>query len=205
MSTPDESCRIFTGAVRVGQQVSIYAFPAGRFGEWEDHDGERRHLGEQRTGMVACVEEIECPSSHDEHGWMPGRRVTFEDGTTWDGVDHALATWLGGVEPALADVKAASAAESEMHTHNEAMSAAYAAEGEFAEFHLHPVMDFNGEEMVAVHTPWEVEGDEPMMVTPEQAEAFALRLLREAQVVRLLRSGMVEVSDDCDDPTHTHG
>lgn len=196
--------RLLNGSVRVGQDVTVYVFPAGRFGQSETVNGMSVPLGERRRGVIAAVEPIDIPANDDESDWtMPGVRVTFDDNTVWDGVGHAFATWHGGVEPALADVKAAEAAEAHMHAHNEERHAAYMAEGFLADVELHPgTEDDSDEPTICIHMPWDDEDSEPLTVTPEQAEVFALRLLREATMVRLLRSGVVHVHADHDPDGH---
>lgn len=184
-----EMLTILSGAVRTGQQVTIYAFPAGRFGDFETGpDGNLVPLGAQRFGTVNAVESIDLPISDEQHEWTaPGVRVTFADGTIWDCVEHAVATWHGGAKPTLADLKSAEAMVEDTRERNAAEEAAYEAEGALTDFHVHPAVDEDGDHFIVVHTPFDEPDDEPIAITPEQAEQFALRLLRVAAMTRIGR------------------
>jgi hypothetical protein len=183
---------VLSGSVRTGQHVTIYAFPAGRFGDFEPSmSGPPQPLGANRTGSVERVEHIECPVGDGEQEWtVPGVRVTFTDGTQWDSVDHAVAHWHGGPRPTLADLKAAEALVDDMREQQDAAEAAYTAEGVLADFNIHAALAEDGEHVVVVHTPFDEPDDDPIAVTPEQAEQFALRLMQAAALARVGRQTM---------------
>lgn len=219
MHTPDQpdtapgqtpqDLTILSGAVRPGQQVTIYAFPAGRFGEFDlvdpaddttaDGASQRQPLGANRTGLVVSVEHIECPVGDATQDWtVAGVRVTFDDGTAWDSVDHAVAHWHAGAPPTPADLKSAEALVEDMREHNEAAEAAYEAEGVLADFEVHPAMDENDEHIIVIHSPYDESDDDTIAVTPEQAEQFALRLLRAAALARIGRTALGDTHDHHD-------
>lgn len=184
---------LLSGDVRPGQHVTIYAFPAGRFGAVgrTSLSGPPESLGANRTGHIKSVEAIECPIGEGGQEWtVPGVRVTFTDDTTWDSVTHAVAHWHGGVRPTMADLKAAEARVEDMREQQDAADAAYIAEGVFADFNVHAALSEDGEHLVVVHTPFDEPDDDPIAVTPEQAEQFALRLMQAAALARVGRRTM---------------
>lgn len=189
-NAPGEDLTILSGSVRPGQQVTIYAFPAGKFGQIGRTSlaGPPQSLGANRTGRIARVEAVDCPVGDDEQEWnVPGVRVTFDDGTQWDSVNHAVAHWHDGVRPSVADLKAAEALVEDMREQQDAAAAAYMAEGALSDFNVHPALDEHDQHLVVIHTPFDEPDDEPLAVTPEQAEQFALRLLQAAALARVGR------------------
>lgn len=204
---PEQMLTILSGSVRTGQQVTIYGFPLGRFGDFETgEDGNLVPLGAQRTGLVTHVEHVDLPMSDADHEWTaPGVRVTFSDGTAWESIEHAVATWHGGAQPTIADLKGAEAMVEDMREQHHAAHAAYEAEGAFADFDIHPALDEDGDYFVVVHTPFDEPDDEPIAVTPEQAEEFALRLLRAAAMARVGRDTLPAAGDHHDHHGDDHG
>lgn len=181
----DTDTKITSADVRVGQEVTIYGFPAGRFGEWEEVDNLPRTVGGTHTGTVVNTEPIELADPHMPEIRFVGVRVRFDDGREVDTAAHAYATWHGGIEPTEQQLTATAAQIADEEAAAAEEQAAFDEEGALSLIVVHPGEDEDGDPAIVLHLPGSV-GEEPFYIEPEQAEAFALRLLRQATIVRLM-------------------
>lgn len=178
--------------IRAGQEVAIHAFPAGRVGAVEEVEGVPRSLGADVAGKVNRV----IPSTllvgpDDAPHEVPGVRITFDDGSEWEALDRVSATWRDGPKPTDEQITETIQYVEEARAYREEQDAAWDAYGVFARVEMHPGIDEDqgGEPALIVHLPGDDYGSG---ATPEEAEAFALQLLREAAVVRLMREAKAQ-------------